>query len=183
MAKRKRTRERTFSEFVILAECISNIDEVVQNAREMPKPSTLGGVPVPDNLNHITYGTYIKLTQLGDKLFTDAPKLLLNCDVMDEPYSTVIRFGEWVASELARIGQLFASTKVEPTAEEKQAGVDKLHFGIFGIIDWFAQRMHISHDEVEKVNWMIIYKCLDIEAERTRFNRRLRAVLNNNTKR
>ena len=39
-----------------------------------------------------------------------------------------------------------------------------------------------DHEEVERVPWIRVYKCLDMDAERTRFERRLRNILNKNKK-
>ena len=58
-----------------------------------------------------------------------------------------------------------------------------MNFGLFGLLDYYAQRMGITdHEEVERVPWIRVYKCLDMDAERTRFERRLRNILNKNKK-
>lgn len=91
----------------------------------------------------------------------------------------ILGFVYWVAKEVKRINKLFASTNVPPTPEERQAGVDRLNFGFFGLVDYYAQRMGISnHEEVECVPWIRVYKCLDMDAKRVMFERRLRNVLN-----
>ena len=94
------------------------------------------------------------------------------------PASDVLGFVQWVAKEVERINKLFASTNVPPTPEEKQAGSELLNFGPFGMIDYYAQRMGITdHAEVDSVPWVRVYKCLDMDAKRVRFERRLRNIL------
>ena len=89
----------------------------------------------------------------------------------------------WVITEVDRINKLFSSTSVKPTKEEKQAGVEKLSFGMFGMIDHYALRMGIAnHEDVEKVPWIRIYKCLDIDSEKAKFQRRLQDVYARNNK-
>ncbi len=43
--------------------------------------------------------------------------------------------------EVERITKLFETTSVVPTPEERRAGVDKLSFGLFGLVDYYATRM------------------------------------------
>lgn len=169
-------KQLTWSEFVAVQDCISNTDQIFEQVKSLPVPITIKGVAVPENLNGITYGQFISLSQAGENFFVDAPRIILGVDVADVRCDHVLAFGRWASEELARIGQLFASTTIEPSAEEKEAGVSELNVGIFGTIDWFAQRMHISHAEVENISWLVIYKCLDIEARRVKFNRRLRDI-------
>jgi len=45
--------------------------------------------------------------------------------------------------------------------------VDKLSFGLFGLVDYYATRMGITdHEQVESVPWVRVYKCLDMDAEK-----------------
>jgi hypothetical protein len=92
--------------------------------------------------------------------------------------NAVIGFVSWVSKELERINKLFESTNIPPTAEEKQAGVESLKFGMFGVLDYYALRMGITdHEEVEKVKWIRIYKCLDMDAKKARYEKRLRTII------
>ena len=108
-------------------------------------------------------------------------RVLLGLDerkVMRSEAYDVLAFVFWAAREVERINKLFASTNVPPTPEEKQAGADKMNFGMFGLIDYYAQRMGITdHEAVEYVPWVRVYKCLDMDAQRIRMDRRLRKVL------
>ena len=65
----------------------------------------------------------------------------------------------------------------KPTAKEKQAGVEKLQFGLFGILDWYAKRMGITdHDDVLTVPWLRIYKCMDMDNKVEQYQRRLNDI-------
>ena len=84
---------------------------------------------------------------------------------------------------MQRINKLFASTSVPPTAEEQQAGADSLNFGPFGLLDYYALRMGITdHEAVEYVPWVRVYKCLDMDAMKMRYERRLRKILESKKK-
>ena len=113
-------------------------------------------------------------------------KTLLNMkeeSILNAKAETVLGFSMWVITEVERINKLFSSTSVKPTKEEKEAGVEKLSFGMFGMIDHYALRMGIAnHEEVEKVPWIRIYKCLDIDSEKAKFQRRLQNVYSRNNK-
>ena len=95
----------------------------------------------------------------------------------------VLGFSSWVTKEVERITKLFETTSVAPTPEEKRAGVDQLSFGLFGLVDYYATRMGITdHEQVESVPWIRVYKCLDMDAEKIRYERRLRKIYQDNNK-
>ena len=97
------------------------------------------------------------------------------CGVAD-----ILGFSTWVTREVERITKLFETTSVVPTPEERRAGVDKLSFGLFGLVDYYATRMGITaHEQVESVPWVRVYKCLDMDAEKIRYERRLREIYQN----
>ena len=78
---------------------------------------------------------------------------------------------------MQRINALFDSVKGKPTKEEEKAGIDKLKFGVFGLIDWYALRMGITdHEEVTKVPWGRGYKCLEMDNKRHEFDKRLAKI-------
>ena len=71
------------------------------------------------------------------------------------------------------MNKLFESLTPQATAKEKQAGIDTLHFGLFGMLDWYALRMGITnHDEVLQVPWMRIYTCMEMDNLRHAYERR-----------
>ena len=103
---------------------------------------------------------------------------LVDEEIMICDAEQVLGFSMWAAKEVERINNLFASTSVSPTSEELRAGINQMQFGMFGLIDYFATRMGITdHEQVESVPWVRIYKCLDIDAKRYVFQRRLRKIL------
>ena len=168
---------------------IGNLSRGIEGEMEkLRKPWKVGKVRIPDTLNDISMGELMQLQSIS----TDMETIMVPCrvllgmserEVMRAEASEVIGFCFWVAREVKRINKLFASTSVPPTPEEKQAGSDRLNFGLFGLLDYYAQRMGITdHEEVERVPWIRVYKCLDMDAERTRFERRLRNMLNKNKK-
>lgn len=174
----------TLKEFTVLSQHAVNRHELMMKLERLVKPTFLSGKRVPDSLNDITIGQLIMLQYIS----TDADFMLKPASIimgiqdeilLNEQAEKVIGFSYWVAKELERINKLFKNTSIPPTQEEKQAGVEKLNFGSFGIIDWFAQRMGITdHSEVENVPWVRIYKCLDMDAKRFVYERRLREIYN-----
>lgn len=174
----------TLKEFTVLSQHAINRHELMMKLERLVKPTYLSGKRVPDSLNDITIGQLIMLQYIS----TDADFMLKPASIimgiqddmlLKEQAEKVIGFSYWVAKELERINKLFKNTSISPTQEEKQAGVEKLNFGSFGIIDWFAQRMGITdHSEVENVPWVRIYKCLDMDAKRFVYERRLREIYN-----
>lgn len=174
----------TLKEFTVLSQHAVNRHELMMKLERLVKPTFLSGKRVPDSLNDITIGQLIMLQYIS----TDADFMLKPASIimgihddmlLKEQAEKVIGFSYWVAKELERINKLFKNTSIPPTQEEKHAGVEKLNFGSFGIIDWFAQRMGITdHSEVENVPWVRIYKCLDMDAKRFVYERRLREIYN-----
>ena len=89
----------------------------------------------------------------------------------------VVRLVGWVFGEVEKINKLFNKTKTNYTQRERQAGVEKLQFGLFGMLDWYARRMGIeNHDDVLRVPWMRIYKCLDMDTKQSQYERRLNEI-------
>ena len=170
-------------EFLILSECTR--EDIQAKISRLERPSSVCGVSVPNDLNSLTLGELLRLQTIQ----TEEDALLVPCevimnltkeDVMNAEASEVFGFLMWVSREMETINKLFERTKVPPTTEEKQAGVDKLNFGAFGVIDWYAQRMgYLDHEAVEHVPWMRVHKCLEMDAQRTLYERRLRDVYAN----
>ena len=81
---------------------------------------------------------------------------------------------------MQKINKLFDSVKSKPTKEEERAGIENLKFGVFGLIDWYALRMGITdHEEVTKVTWGRVYKCLEMDNKKRDFEKRLAEVYRN----
>lgn len=155
---------------------------------KVKRPLFVCGKETPDTINDINMGDLIQLQEIKNELellFVPCRVLLSLTDeqVSEEEYDVVLSYSCWVAKEVQRVNKLFASTSVPPTAEEKQAGADRMNFGSFGIVDWYAQRMRITnHEEVERVAWVIVYKCMDMDAQNMRYQKRLRKILSKKNK-
>ena len=166
--------------FVICNYADSDFQERIQQAK---RPEKVGGIRTPSILNDLTMGELMQLQGISSEreMILVPCRVLLGLDerkVMRSEAYDVLAFVFWAAREVERINKLFASTNVPPTPEEKQAGADKMNFGMFGLIDYYAQRMGITdHEAVEYVPWVRVYKCLDMDAQRIRMDRRLRKVL------
>lgn len=163
-------------------------DDMQAKLSRLQRPSFVCGRRVPENLHSLTLGELFRLQAIQSE--EDAVivpcEVILKMDakaVMKAEASEVFGFIIWVADEMKKINKLFERTRIPPTKEEKQAGVERLNFGAFGIIDWYAQRMGIvDHEAVEFVPWVRVYKCLEMDAERTRYEKRLRDVYANSNK-
>ena len=150
----------------------------------LERPSSVCGVSVPPDLNSLTIGELLRLQaiQTEEEAMFVPCEVILNLtkeNVMNAEASEVFGFLMWVSREMEAINKLFERTRVPPTKEEKEAGVESLNFGAFGLIDWYAKRMgFLYHDAVEEIKWPIIYKCLEMDAKQTMYERRLREVYN-----
>lgn len=172
----------TVKEFLILSEVASNATELLEQIKILPKPLYVGGIRIPEDLNDLTIGQLMELQSISEVFDC----LLIPCRILLGLHQErvemckveeVLGLSTWVTKEVERITKLFESTSVQPTQEESRAGVDKLSFGLFGLVDYYATRMGITdHEQVECVPWIGVYKCLDMDAEKIRYERRLREI-------
>ena len=173
----------TVKEFLTIGNIATEMAEMQTIIENLPIPYSVAGRKVPNTLNDISMGDLLLLQEISTEmdLFFVPCKILLGMaekEVMKADAEEVLGFVCWVAKEVERINKLFSSTSVPPTPEEKQAGSEHLNFGPFGLIDYYAQRMGLAdHEQVEFVPWVRVYKCLDMDAKRIRFDRRLRNIL------
>lgn len=156
--------------------------------RKFSRPAFVGDYQTPETLNDLTIGQLIELSEVNehDAFFKICGVILgMQPQDVDKARATdVVRFGGWVLAEVEKINNLFGNIETKPTPQERQAGVDKLKFGLFGLIDWYARRMGITdHDEVFGVAWLRIYKCLDMDTKQNLYQRRLQEVYNNEHRR
>lgn len=152
------------------------------------RPARVGGHIVPESFNDLTIGQVLELSSLTeDDAVTGVCRVVLDMtsqEVMKARAVEVVRFVGWALAELEKINDLFKAAQIEPTPEERRAGVQALDFGLFGMIDWYAVRMGIhDHDEVLGVNWMRVYKCVDMDNKKAMFQRKLQEVINNEYRR
>lgn len=174
-------------EWLVLAKHGRFVDEV--DVKSLPRPSRVGKNEVPADLNGLTLGQLLQLQEMS----TERDTFLVPCRVLfgmkDEETAEcraleVVCLASWVAREVERIGKLFEACHNKPTAQEVKAGIHQLNFGVFGMIDWYARRMGVTnHEEVERVPWVRVYKCMQMDAETEAFNRRLNEVYRQENKR
>ena len=154
-------------------------NEILERLKKQPRPSALCGRVVPKDLTQLTYGT---LDDLRSATSEDDPagacaKVLLGIEPSDlllEDVNDVFGFANFITAELTRINKVFKSIKVSYSKEEIAAGVEKLDFGSFGVLDWYARRMGITNqNEVREVAWVRIYQCLRNDAIKNEYERRL----------
>lgn len=142
------------------------------------RPEFVGKHECPKNLNDLTLGDLITLSSVGDSvqsIYTIVTTIMhMEASEIDAARAVdVVRFVGWVYGEVEKINALFESTNIPPTEKERRAGIDRLKFGLFGMVDWYAQRMGITdHEEVMKVPWLRVYKCIQMDNERRLYERR-----------
>ena len=131
---------------------------------ELTKPLYVGGIKTPDDFNSVAFGDYLELMQIdNNRSYFVAPlRILLKIEEPEKVDSNeAVGFCNWSYSECKKVNELFKAIKREPTDRELRAGIEELNFGTFGLIDWYAQRQHISnHDDVLNVSWSRIYMCM-----------------------
>lgn len=144
------------------------------------RPSFVGSKETPRNLQGLTLGQLISLSELdgtNDSIYSICDTILglSREDVDDSRAVDVVRFVGWVSGEVDKINRLFENAAInKPSQLEKQAGIESLKFGLFGMLDWFAQRMRIQdHDKVLSIPWVRIYKCIDIDNKKMAYEIRL----------
>lgn len=169
--------------------CIKEVqDELQAKLKEQPRPDVLCGVPVPQNLNALSYGTLddLQTAAKADDVICEVCKILLGIDadkLIDEDVNKVFGFTNFVTKQLDGINKLFAKIKPHYSNEEKEAGIESLNFGSFGVLDWYAQRMHIANqNEVRDIAWVRIYQCMKNDNEKNEFERRLSMVYSKKSK-
>lgn len=146
------------------------------------------GNAVPENLNDLTLGDLFDLQGCRDyvSLMMVSARVLMHIPdevVMWLPADQLCGLANHVLARLRDVAQLFEQCRVEPTIEEKQAGVEALRFGAFGIVDHFALRMGITHDAALATPWLQVWQALKIDAEKTAYERRLHESYKNKIKR
>ena len=160
---------------VIARHCNYTIEEGFE------RPAYIGEVKCPEDLSALTIG---QLIEIGEASGADTDYRIIGIVLgMDKEQADkcratdVVAFLSWIGRQVKRINKLFESIQTRPTAKEKQAGVDNLQFGLFGILDWYAKRMGITnHDEVLTVPWLRIYKCMEMDNKVEQYQRRYNEI-------
>lgn len=176
-----------FKEWIVRAEFSKDVEHL--KLEEMTRPLKVAGAKTPNDLNEMTIGQMVQLSECKTSrdLFYITCKVLLNLDEKEVNNAfavDVVRFCGWVLGQIKFINNLFDSVKSKPTAEEERAGINALSFGVFALIDWYALRMGIAdHEEVTKITWSRVYKCLEMDYKKREFEKRLAKVYENEHRR
>ena len=188
----KMRRERLFMPFVHFVMLMPYMtSDTIKSLVLIPPPKKFYKRDIPDSLQMVTFGM---LTQLQN-----APKdndylrtccaLVSTLTGVDERIVAsrraydVLGIVNMIQSEMERIGKLFQSLQTDHTSDEQAAGIERLEFGTFGIVDWYAKRMGIiDHEEVFNTPWARIFQCMKIDHEQGEFEKRYRKILENRSK-
>lgn len=178
-----------FSKFILLMPYMT--EESIKSLVLIPPPKTFCKKAVPQDLQMATFGMLTKLQHApvdNDyyKTCCSLVSVLMDVDtkeVAEQPALEVLGIVNMVQSEIEKIGKLFQSLNTEHTSDELNAGIEKLNFGAFGLVDWYAQRMGIiDHEEVFKTTWVRIYQCMKIDHENNEFEKRYRKIIEQRSK-
>lgn len=188
----KMRRERLnlpFVQFVMLMPYMTT--DTIKSLVLIPPPKKFNKRDVPDTLQMVTFGMLTRLQQAptdNDYLKTCCKlvSVLLGVDekvVASRRAYDVLGIVNMVQGEMERIGRLFQSLNTDKTSDEINAGIDRLNFGAFGLVDWYAQRMGIvDHEEVFETPWARIYQCMKIDHEQGEFEKRYRKIIEQRNK-
>lgn len=177
-----------YQDFKIVSAYHYDKEALVAEMQTLAKPAFLCGKECPSDLNALTMGQLMQLQTINiADAYDRAPVIVMGItpeELDKEPCEAVIGFANFVAWELNRISSLFSSCRTDLTPEQEQAGFGDLNFGMFGLLDWYCHRMGITdHAEVERVPWVRIYKCMDMDAQTRRCEQRLQEIQTNKLKR
>ena len=188
----KMRRERLylpFAHFVALMPYMTS--DTIKSLVLIPPPKKFCKKDVPDTLQMETFGMLTRLQQAptdNDYLKTCCKlvSVLLGVDekvVASRRAYDVLGIVNMVQGEMERIGRLFQSLNTDKSSDEINAGIDRLNFGAFGLVDWYAQRMGIvDHEEVFNTPWARIYQCAKIDHEQGEFEKRYRKIIEQRNK-
>lgn len=168
----------TFRELNIYMEICSDKENIVAQIKQAPKPEKVGAVAVPEDMSDLTFGQLIMLLSCTDEdgFVQTACEVFGIADIQSAKAEDAWGFLMWVQHSVVSIAERFNKCHIEPTAEEIQAGANRMSFGWFGLIDWFAQRMHITHEQSENTCWLYVLRSLEIDTEKQRYERRFRLI-------
>lgn len=172
-------------EYYNLLPVAANRKECVAWAKSRKKPPVVCDKEIADSaINLITFAEYVKLAATKDDnaFLLAAQEVFGITGLRNENAERALGFLNWAAHGVARITDLFNKASIPATSEEKAAGVEKLRFGLFGIVDWYARRMHISHAAAEETRWINLYKCLDMDVKTAIYERKLQQQYINKSK-
>lgn len=174
-----------FREFCSIESILSEDSKI--KVLMIPRPDAVAKKAIPSDLNAISLGALLMLQQAKEpnELYEVVAREIVGVDI-DALYNAkaydVIGLLNWLAAQLERINKLFSGAGRKPTAQEERAGYHSLNLGAFGMIDWFAQRMKITHEEAAETPWITVYKSMEADGKLEEYRRRLSDILNEEAK-
>ena len=135
------------------------------------------------NLNEITYGNRIDLSEINAENFVTMPLKVLHgvqkTELLSLKASEVIRFGFMVIEGLNALNQRDEKyLAYEPEEAELKAGIKKINHGVFGVIDTLCRRCpQYTHEDVLNLSQQKVFMMLKIDIDNANFAKRLRKVL------
>ena len=185
-------REVLYKPFAVFVPLMAYMTEdTVKSLVLIPPPKVFCKVSIPDTLQQATFGTLVQLQRAPKdndylKSCCALVSVLTGVDariVASRRAYDVLGIVNMVQGEMERIGRLFQSLNTDKTSDEINAGIDRLNFGAFGLVDWYAQRMGIvDHEEVFNTPWARIYQCAKIDHEQGEFEKRYRKIIEQRNK-
>ena len=178
-----------FAHFVMLMPYMTT--ESIKSLILIPPPRKFYKKDVPDSLQLVTFGMLTELQNApkdNDYLRTCCNLVSILTGVPADIVASrkaieVLGIVNMIQSEMERIGKLFQSLQTEHTSDEQAAGIERLEFGTFGLVDWYAKRMGIiDHEEVFATPWARIFQCMKIDHEQGEFEKRYRKIIENRSK-
>lgn len=179
-------KRRNFAEWCIVADHSKETDDI--ELKSMSRPLLVAGHDTPKDLSALTMGQMVTFSQTkgGWELFYMICRELLGMTIEETAQADavqVVMFCGWVIGRLEDMNKLLSSIKPRHTSEQMRAGIDKLDFGVFGLIDWYAKRMGIhDHEEVMSVPVLRVYQCLKMDNEQQQYEQRLAKVIREESK-
>lgn len=173
-------KKKTFLEWRIIADASNGLGF---DMMKCGKPERVGTHEVMENLDGLTMGQMLSLSTAagGWNVIYDICRELMGMDeeeVNKTDAVQVVMFAGWAAGEIKRLNDMFGKIRRKETPEEKRAGIDRLDFGAFGLVDWYAKRMGIeNHDDVMEVPCLRVYQCLKMDMEKDEYERRLSKII------
>ena len=178
-----------FAQFVALMPYMTA--ETIKSLVLIPPPKVFNRRNVPKDLQLVTFGMLTELQNApkdNDYLRTCCSLVSVLTGVPADIVASrkaieVLGIVNMIQSEMERIGKLFQSLQTDKTSDEMAAGIDRLEFGTFGLVDWYAKRMGIvDHEEVFATPWARVYQCMKIDHENNEFEKRYRKIIENRSK-
>lgn len=174
-------KRKTFKEWRIIAEHAKNIDEL--DLKSMNRPLMVSGKETPKDLSAMTMGQMVTLSQMKADwgLFYALCKEFLGMTEEETDAADavqVVMFCGWCVGRLDDMNKMLQGLDAKHSSEQLRAGIEKLNFGIFGLIDWYAKRMGITdHEAVMDVPVLRVYQCLKMDNEQQQYEKRLAKIM------